>query len=72
MKFITLRPWAVVPSLHLDATKHLRVIYSVDPQVIRPNFLDYVIVLLQLFVTTRQRDNVAVINPRRMRWRVTS
>ena len=45
-------------------TKGLRVINSVDPCVLKSNFLDYrlVIVPLQLPVTSTQGENVAVIS----------
>ena len=45
----------MAPSLRSGATKGLRVINSVDPCVLKSNFLDYrlVIVPLQLTVTSR-------------------
>ena len=47
-----------------SATKGLRVINSIDPCVLRSNFLDYrlFIVPLQLPVTSTQGENVAAIS----------
>ena len=55
MEFITRRPWAVAPKRSEGATKGLRVINYVE------TLLDP-IVPLQLHVTTKQRENVAVIS----------
>ena len=52
----------MVPEQSEGTTKGLRVINSVDPCVLKSNFLDYrlIIVPLQLPVTSRQRENVVV------------
>ena len=57
----------MAPKWSEGATKDLRVINSVDPSVFKSNYLDYriVIVPLQLSVTSRQRENVAVISSNR-------
>ena len=54
----------MVPEKSEGATKGLRVIISVDPSVLKPNFLDYrlIIVPLQLSLTSRQLENVTTIN----------
>ena len=51
----------MAPKQREDATKGLRIVNSVDPCVLKYNFLDYrlVIVYLQLHVTSRQQENVA-------------
>ena len=63
-EFITGRPWAVVPEQSKDTTKGLKVINSVDPCVLKSSFLQYrvVIVPLQLPVTSRQCENVAIFS----------
>ena len=48
MEFITRRPCAVVPERSKGTTKGLRVINSVDPCVLKSNFLDYRLVLVPL------------------------
>ena len=54
----------MAPDRSEGTTKGLRVINSVDPCVLKSNFLDYrlVIIPLQLPVTSRQRENVAAIS----------
>ena len=54
----------MTPEQSKGAAKGLRVINSVDPCVLKPNFLDYrlVIVPLQLPVTSIQRENIAAIS----------
>ena len=54
----------MAPERSKGATKGLRVINSVDPCVLKSNFLDYrlVIVPLQLPVTSIQRENIAAIS----------
>ena len=54
----------MVSLLCMGATKGLRIINSVDPCVLKFNFLGYrlVIVPLQLPVTSRQQENVAAIS----------
>ena len=54
----------MAPEQREGTTKGLRVINSVDPCVLKSNFLDYklVIVPLQLPVKSRQRENVAAIS----------
>ena len=51
-----------MPKQSEDATKGLRIINSADPCV---SYLDYrrIIVPLQLLVTRKQHENVAVITP---------
>ena len=51
----------MAPERSEGATKGLRVINSVDPCVLKSNFLDYrlVIVPLQLPVTTRQGASIS-------------
>ena len=55
----------MVPKLSEGATKGLRVIKYIDPYVLKPNFLDYrlVIIPLQLPVTSIQQENVVVTTP---------
>ena len=53
----------MVPEQTKGATKDMRVTNSVDPCVLKSNFLDLdYIVPLQLPVTSRQQENVAVIS----------
>ena len=49
----------MAPERREGATKGLRVINSVDPCVLKSNFLDYIVIVpLQLLVTTKQREYV--------------
>ena len=54
----------MAPEQSESATKDLRVINCIDLCVLNSNLLDYihVIVHLQLLVTTKQHENVVVIN----------
>ena len=54
----------MAPEQSEGATKGLRVINSVDPCLLKSNFLDYrlVVVPLQLPLTSRQQENIAVIS----------
>ena len=54
----------MAPEQSEGATKGLRVINSVDPSVLKPNFLDYtlIIVPLQLPLKCRQLENITTIN----------
>ena len=55
----------MAPEQSEGATKGLRVINYVDPWVLKFKFLDYswVILPLQLLVTTKQGENVVVVSP---------
>ena len=54
----------MTPEQSKGATKGLRVVNSVDPCVLKYNFLDYRLLIepLQLPVTSRQQENVATIS----------